>query len=121
MANILALAKNLFPRKTTNQLSFKTKHWRQLFIFKPTLLAIIDISAICLLISQFNLSVNETYRIQEYQKSITKINRENNLLEIELSKINFLENINLAANRLSMEKSNKVYYLKAVDNQMAKK
>ncbi len=122
MANVLTFPKILSAKPSFfgKELS-KTKGRRNLPFLNLFAIGAVNILALAFLIFQFNLLVKETYQIQGYQKEISDYSRENNILEIKLSKINSLENINLAVSRLGMEKTGRVYYLKASDSQMAKR
>jgi hypothetical protein len=122
-ANILTLPRFFSFKKS---LTFnKRKNQSVLRIFKPAVFVLVvslfNIIAVFLLVFQSNFSVKETYQIQNYQKEITRISQENNYLEIELSRLNSLESANLLAGQLDMEKSDKIFYLKAIDNQMARR
>ena len=65
--------------------------------------------------------ISAKYQIQKYQKKINEILEKNTELEINLAKINSLEEITQKMQELGFEKTKKVYYLQILETPVAKK
>lgn len=71
-------------------------------------------------IFQVNLMTKEIYSIQNYQRKINDLSRENKILEINLSQQNSLSNIETLARGLNFEKVDKIRYIQVLESQVAK-
>lgn len=82
------------------------------------------ISIFCLLsfsILQIGCFTKEFYQIKNYEKKITKLTKENKILEIDFSKTNSLDNIeNYLANE-KFVKVNELKYIQIIDTSVATK
>lgn len=72
-------------------------------------------------IFQVNAEISERYLIQEYQKRISEVSKENQNLEISSAQINSLDNITLLLEELNFEKTDKIHYIQALDTQVVAK
>lgn len=89
------------------------------------ILWVVSISLIVLFIGfyiyQVNVEASERYSIQEYQKRITELSRENKILEINSAQIGSLDNITKLLKELSFEKTGKIHYIQVLDTQVVSK
>lgn len=74
-----------------------------------------------LYIYQVNVEVSERYLIQNYNKKIKEISRENQNLEIQEAQTNSLDKIAELIKPLNFEKTNKIHYIKVLDTQVVVK
>ncbi len=70
---------------------------------------------------QVNAEVSERYLIQEYQKRINEISKENQNLEISSAQISSLDNITLLLQEFNFEKTGKIHYIRVLDTQVVAK
>lgn len=86
------------------------------------ILSLISImSFLAFYIFQINAVVSEGYQIQNYQKKINELLKENKLLEINSLKVNSLENIETRIQELGFEKIDRIYYLQVPETPMVTK
>jgi len=98
---------------TTKQLSFKLS-LKTFWVFS----IILAITLLVFYISQVNLMTRETYLIQEHQKKIGELSKENEILEINLSQQNSLSNIEILVKNLNFEKIDKIHYIQVLESQV---
>ena len=79
------------------------------------------ISFLGLYIYQVNAETSERYLVQEYQKKISEISKENKILEINSAQIASLDNITRLLEELDFEKTGKIHYIRALDAQVVTK
>lgn len=79
---------------------------------------ILVISLLVCYILQVNFMTKETYLIQDYQKKIGELSRENQILEINFSQQNSLSNIETIAKNLNFEKVDKIHYIQVLESQV---
>ncbi|MDI6591539.1 MAG: hypothetical protein QME61_01165 [Patescibacteria group bacterium] len=86
------------------------------------ILSIISIIALfSFYIFQINSIVSESYQIQNYQKRIKVINQNNEALEINLTQVNSLENIEKQIEELGFEKAGQIHYIRVLESQIVTK
>jgi len=107
--NTLTLHLPIATKQLSLKLSLKT-FW--------ILSIILTITLLVFYIFQINLMTKETYLIQEYQKKIGELSRENKILEINLSQQNSLSNIETLIKNLNFEKIDKIHYLQVLEGQV---
>jgi len=74
-----------------------------------------------LYIYQVNAEISEKYSIQEYQKKISEISKENKLLEINSAQAGSLTSITNLLGELNFEKTEKIHYIQVLDAQVVAK
>jgi len=74
-----------------------------------------------LYVFQVNAEVSERYSVRDYQEKIDKISEENKNLEIKEAEANSLDDIIALVKPLNFEKTDKIYYIRALDDQMVVK
>lgn len=74
-----------------------------------------------LYIYQVNAEISEKYSIQEYQKRISEMAKENKLLEINSAQAGSLTSIVSLLEELSFEKTEKIHYIQILDAQVVAK
>lgn len=67
---------------------------------------------------QVNAETSERYLIQEYEKGVSDVSRENKNLEISSVQLNSLGNITALLEGLKFEKIDKIYYIQILNDQM---
>ena len=72
-------------------------------------------------IFQVNAEVSERYSIQEQEKRLSEISKENQNLEINSVQIISLSNITPLLEELNFEKVNKIHYIRVLDSQVVTK
>jgi hypothetical protein len=95
--------------------SFKNKIFRSLFVFLG-FSAIIGLSG--LYIYLVNSEVSGRYALQEYEKKLSEVSKENEKLEMSFLKVDSLDNVMAMLDGLGLEKTEKVSYIKVVDSQV---
>ncbi len=80
---------------------------------------IIFLSGLC--IFQFNQTIKTSYFILNAKNEIAQLSQENKELEINLSKISSLENVEALAKNLNFEKVGKVNYIHIMEERVATK
>ncbi len=71
-------------------------------------------------IFQINALIKETHLLQNYEKNIYNLSRENQNLEINFSKLNSLVSLEKEVQNLNLEKVNQVKYIRVLEGQVAK-
>jgi len=107
--NTLVLAPPILIKKISLRFNLKL-FWVTGFILLSATLV--------LYIFQVNLMTKEIYLIQNYQKKISELSRENKILEISLSQQNSLSNIETLAKNLNFEKITKIHYIQVLESQV---
>lgn len=79
-------------------------------IFSLTLISILMV----LFFWQFNILIQQNYRIKDYEGKIIRLSRENEALEIKLIEKNHLANLEKKASALNFEKAQKVHYIRVL-------
>lgn len=82
---------------------------------------LLTITFLVFYIFQVNVEVSKRYSIQEYQKRIAEISKENQGLEINSARINSLDNLTLLLEKLDFEKTDKIHYIRVLDTQVVAK
>jgi len=72
-------------------------------------------------IFQVNALTFESYQIQNYQKKIENLTRENKILEINSFRMNSLANIKNEIQNLGFQKIDKIHYIQILESQMVSK
>ena len=72
-------------------------------------------------ILQINAEVSQQYQVQQYEKKISEISKENQELEIKLTQANSLEQITGFLGVSGFEKVDKIHYIKILDGQVVAK
>ena len=72
-------------------------------------------------IFQINSVISGGYLIQNCQKKITELSKENETLAIDSARINSLNNVENRIKELGFEKIEKVNYIKILENQIVTK
>lgn len=86
------------------------------------ILALISIiSLLVFYIFQVNFLIKETYLSQSYEKKLDQIAKENEILKINFSKSNSLENLEKYLSAGNFEKANKVKYIQISESQIVTK
>lgn len=84
------------------------KSKRKLLQFLPATLVFLFLF---LFLAQFNEMLKESYQIEQNLQQISRLARENELLELKLLENNRLQNIELLAFQFNFEKVGRVHYL----------
>jgi hypothetical protein len=115
MNNTISLS---FPIPLGRPLRLKKKFNFKIFYF----FSIILIGALLFLyIYQINSTIQKTYLLQGYDKTMSKLQEENRNLEINVAKSNSIGNLELLVQSLNYEKVDKIKYIKVLDGSMVKK
>ena len=72
-------------------------------------------------IFQINSIIQKTYLLQNYEKELTKLQEENQNLEINFAKSNSLENLESLVQNLNYEKVEKIRYIQVLGGQVVTK
>ena len=80
--------------------------------------ALLTITFLVFYIFQVNAEVSERYSIQENQKRIAEISKENQSLEISSAQMNSLDNLTLLLEGLDFEKTDRIHYIRVLDTQV---
>ncbi len=99
-------------------LSFRNKIFFNLFLFFA-FGAIIGLSGLYIFL--VNSEVKERYALQESEKKLSEISKENEKLEVSFLKVDSLDNVMALLDGLGLEKTEKVSYIKVVDSQVVVK
>ncbi|MBI2450569.1 MAG: hypothetical protein HYV47_03485 [Candidatus Nealsonbacteria bacterium] len=78
-------------------------------------------SLIIFYIFQISEIASSTFHISSYEQSIAQLSQNNKDLEIKLSQLNYLTNLESILQNFNYEKVGKVYYIRIIDGQMAAK
>ncbi len=95
--------------------SFRNKIFFNLFLFFA-FSAIIGLSGLYIFL--VNSEVGERYALQECEKKLSEISRENEKLEVSFLKVDSLDNVMALLDGLGLEKTEKVSYIKVADSQV---
>jgi len=95
--------------------SFRNKIFFNLFIFLG-FGAIIGFSS--LYIYLVNSEVSGRYALQEYEKKLSEISKENEKLEESFLKVDSLDNVMALLDGLGLEKTDRVSYIKVTNSQV---
>ena len=112
MNSILSLSLPVVVKKLPLRLNFKS------FYF---LSAIVLFTLLVFYIFQVTSLAKETFLLQNYQKRINELARDNENLEIDLAQTNSLEKIGKLAESLNFAKTDKVRYLQLIEGQVVSK
>lgn len=112
MENVLTL--NL---PTSRFLSLK---WKISLKFFWILGFILIITLLILYIFQLNLLFSQTYLIQNYEKKLEQLSKENAALEINSIQANSLETIESQIKELGFEKIENIEYIKVLENRVVR-
>ena len=82
---------------------------------------IVITSLIIFYIFQISKITSASFSVSQYEKIITQLSQENKNLEINLSQINYLANLENILKKFNYEKVGKVYYIRMADDKMAVK
>jgi len=72
-------------------------------------------------IFQANWIVSESYQIQNYQRKLNELARENEILEINSAQVNSLGNVEQLVEGLNFEKVGQVHYIRVLESQIVTK
>lgn len=72
-------------------------------------------------IYQVNVEISERYLIQNYNKKLREVSKENQDLEIKEAQTNSLDKIVELLKPLNFEKANKIHYIRILDGQVVAK
>ncbi len=86
-----------------------------------TLNLIIVLILLITYILQIGLLTKEIYLIQDYQKRLHSLSKENEILEINFSKSNSLSNIETYLSRENFIKTNQVKYIQILESSVVRK
>jgi len=103
--------------KRINVIRFPKVNLKPFWIFS----AIFITFFIALYIYQVNSEAAERYLIKEYQEKITELSKENKILEVNSSQTASLDNMTELIEKLSFEKTDKIYYIQVLNTQVVKK
>lgn len=67
---------------------------------------------------QVNLVTTETFLMQESQKKVNELSRENKALEVRFAQLNSLTSLEDKVGGLNFEKIDKVHYIQALDGHL---
>jgi len=98
--------------------SSRNKFFFNFFLFS-CFSAIIGLSG--LYIYLVNSEVSGRYALQEYEKKLSEISKENEKLEVSFLKENSLDNVMAMLDGLGLEKTDKVSYVKVAGSQVVVK
>jgi len=79
---------------------------------------LLTITFLVFYIFQVNAEVSERYLIQEHQKRIAEISKENQGLEISSAQINSLDNLTFLLEELNFEETDKIHYIRVLNTQV---
>lgn len=102
----------------------KTKRNKRKSFLRRKFLLFICISIIlplfCFFFSQFNNFVSASYNVKKFEKQIKELSKQGENLETNFVESNHLKSMDDIAKNLNFEKVEKVYYIKAIPDIVAK-
>ena len=107
MNNTLTLS---LPISSTSR--FRIKGFKVLWIF----ISILTLSLLVVCIFQINAYTKEVYLIQNYEKKLNQLTRENKILEVNFSEVNSLNNVGNYVQNNVFEKANKIDYIRLLES-----
>ncbi len=78
-------------------------------------ISILTLSLLVVCIFQINAYTNEVYLIQNYEKKLNQLTRENKILEVNFSEVNSLNNVGNYVQNNVFEKANKIDYIRLLE------
>jgi len=107
-----------FPFVLGNRFTLKLRIIWRVFLG----LGILSIIALVIFyIFQVNAEISERYSVQKYVGTLNEISEENKNLEINSLQLDSLENISGLLENLNFVKSDKIHYIRVLDNQVVSK
>lgn len=106
MNNALTLS---LPISSTSRFRISLK---VLWIF----ILILTLSLLAVCIFQINAYTKEIYLIQNYEKKLNQLTRENKILEVNFSEVNSLNNVGNYVQNNVFEKANKIDYIRLLES-----
>lgn len=85
------------------------------------LIALLIIGLLGFYVFQANAEISERFLIEEYNKKIQELSKENKVLEIGFAKNGSLDRMKELASSLGLEKVDKIHYIKVVETQVVAK
>lgn len=82
---------------------------------------LLTVALLVFYIFQVNTEVSQRYLIQEYEKRIAEISKENQHLEISSAQASSLDNITILLGELNFEKTDKIHYIRVLETQVVAK
>ena len=107
MNNALTLS---LPISSTSR--FRIKGFKVLWIF----ILILTLSLLAVCIFQISAYTKEIYLIQNYEKKLNQLTRENKILEVNFSEVNSLNNVGNYVQNSVFEKANKIDYIRLLES-----
>jgi hypothetical protein len=99
------------------QLNSVTINWKLVRIF-----TVLSVSLLFVLyLYQVNNEISERYSVQESQKAISELVRENKTLEINTAKLGSLDSVTDSLEGLGFEKTDKIHYIKTSETHVVVK
>lgn len=111
----LALAARSAGKKVKS-ISFPILNWKIIYTVGISLALVMVISYIFLI----NQLTEGVYLIKEYNKKVISLYKENDALESDFAKANFMDNVINKTKELSFEKTKDIKYLQIIDNSLAR-
>src|SRR3989344_1084697 len=108
----LALSAKSVQRKVKS-ISLPMINWKLFYLMGIALVLVISY---IFLINQLTEGV---YLIKKYNKDISSLYKENDVLEARFAKINFMENVVSKTKELSFEKTKDIKYLQIIESSLA--
>jgi len=106
MNNTLTLS---LPISSTSRFRISLK---VLWIF----ILILTLSLLAVCIFQIGAYTKEIYLIQNYEKKLNQLTRENKILEVNFSEVNSLNNVGNYVQNSVFEKANKIDYIRLLES-----
>ncbi len=91
---------------------FRIKGFKVLWIF----ISILTLSLLVVCIFQISAYTKEVYLIQNYEKKLDQLTRENKILEVNFSGVNSLNNVGNYVQNNGFEKTNKIDYIRLLES-----
>ena len=85
------------------------------------LIALLIIGLLGFYVFQANAEISERFLVEEYDKKIQELSKENKVLEIGFAKNGSLDRMKELASSLGLEKVDKIHYIKVVETQVVAK
>lgn len=85
------------------------------------LIALLIIGLLGFYVFQANAEISERFLVEEYDKKIQELSKENKVLEIGFARKGSLDRMKELASSLGLEKVDKIHYIKVVETQVVAK
>src|SRR3989344_2859095 len=110
MTTLVLAAKS--AQSKIKSISVPSINWKAMYAIGISLALVMAVSYIFLI----NQLTEGVYLIKEYNKELSSLYKENDVLESEFAKANFMENVIARTKEMSFEKTKDITYLQIIDS-----